>query len=115
MASSGIIHGVICSNSDLTGLDSIGHVLKYLHQSFNNSFITELSEALCLNKDALRMYHQDRLLFVKLAKQCSIISQQDPSLFEKVGHVKFEDVSSQRAEEIKMKMLKDALKRQKYV
>jgi ubiquitin-protein ligase len=83
-------------------------VLFYLKKSFKKSFLEELTEAECFNKEAWRMYHNELHLFSRLAQQCAKVSNADSVLYDDYpsgNPVKFKPLSDSKFEEIRTHIL----------
>jgi hypothetical protein len=60
----------------------LAHVLHYVKNAFTSRVLLNLQESLCPNREALAMLRVDKDTFVKMAKQCAVISSEDQVLFD---------------------------------
>lgn len=89
--------------------DHIVDLLRFLKASFKVGVLDSLTEESCLNKQAYRMYHNERHLFTRLSEQCARVSSADSVAFDDypegnticfkpLSEAKFEEVFAQVTE-----------------
>ncbi|KAI8817197.1 ubiquitin-conjugating enzyme/RWD-like protein [Fimicolochytrium jonesii] len=87
--------------------DYIAHILHYLKNSFRESVLSSLQEEACSNKEAYKIFHNERGLYAKLAAQCAQLSVSEGVLFDHsdTSAVKFSPLTEDHFEEIKLQMM----------
>ncbi|KAJ3185880.1 hypothetical protein HK101_009789 [Irineochytrium annulatum] len=102
--------------------DYICHVLHYIKNSFREAVMLNLDETHCPNRDAHRMFFNERELFAKLAAQCAQLSASDGILYDNDGPkgevgggeslIRFAPLDDERARELKGAMFSYSTRRQ---
>ncbi|SAL94866.1 hypothetical protein [Absidia glauca] len=62
--------------------DYLIHLLRYIKNIFKRSLLSSLSDPVCLDKEAYRLYRQDGNVFRKMAQQCAQLSITEFYLFD---------------------------------
>ncbi|KAI8338248.1 ubiquitin-conjugating enzyme/RWD-like protein [Chlamydoabsidia padenii] len=62
--------------------DYLIHLIRYIKHVFHRSFLGSLTEHVCFNKEAYRLYRQDKIVFRKMAQQCAQLSITEFYLFD---------------------------------
>ncbi|KAJ3023419.1 hypothetical protein HKX48_003336 [Thoreauomyces humboldtii] len=87
--------------------DYIAHVLHYMKNAFKEAVLDGLEEEACSNRDAYRIFHDERPLFAKLAAQCAQLSVSEAILFDDAdaSAVRFSPLADDHFDEIKAQMI----------
>jgi len=83
--------------------DHIVDVLRFIKKSFKVAVLDTLTEEVCLNKQAYRMYHDEPHLFIRLSEQCAKVSTADSVVYDDfpLGNpIKFKPLSDSKFEEL---------------
>lgn len=62
--------------------DYIFHILHYIKNIFKKAVLDRLVDKHCPNKEAYRLYREDRKVFIKLSMQCAHLSISESYLFD---------------------------------
>ncbi|KAJ3282249.1 hypothetical protein HK104_010987 [Borealophlyctis nickersoniae] len=87
--------------------DYICHVLHYMKNSFKEAVLANLQEQFCPNKQALKMFLNERPVFARLASQCAQLSASESILFDSDdgSAIQFSPLGDAQFEELRNRVL----------